>query len=143
MSLGKDAQAVIAAHLEGIVLADADPIFSPHRQREERFARLRAARKTKVQPCQKCRKNTAPTRAPGLWFNSHAVSTAVAKACKKAGVPLWSPYRLRHLKGSELRERFSLEHVRATLGHSHASMSAHYAKGADGKLAAEVANAMG
>jgi len=71
------------------------------------------------------------------------VASAVAKACEKAGVPAWSPYQLRHLKGAELRERFSLEHVRAALGHSHASMSAHSAKGADGKLAAEVANAMG
>jgi hypothetical protein len=58
-------------------------------------------------------------------------------------VPAWSPYRLRHLKGAELREQFSLEHVRATLGHSHASMSAHYAKGADAQLAAEVAAKVG
>ena len=43
----------------------------------------------------------------------------------------------------ELREQFSLEHVRATLGHSRASMSDHYSKGADGKLAAEVAAKVG
>jgi len=143
VSLGKQAQAVIEAHTEGRAFADADPLFSPHRQREERFARLRAARKSKVQPSQQSRKNAAPTRAPGLWFNSHAISSAVAKACEKAGVPKWSPYQLRHLKGAELRCQFPLEHVRAALGHTHASMTAHYAKGADRKLAAEVAMAVG
>ena len=137
------AQSVIASHLEGSTLGDDDPIFSPHRQREERFAAMRAARKSKVQPSQVSRKVKQPKRLPGAWFTSHAVANAVAIAAKTAGVPPWSPYQLRHLKGAELREKFSLEHVRAVLGHSHASMTAHYAKGADEVLAAEVARAMG
>jgi integrase len=143
VALGVAAQAVIAAHLHGRVLGDEEPLFSPRRQREERFAAMRAKRKSKVQPSQMSRKKAKALRLPGEWFTSEAVAHAVAKAAKKAGVPPWSPYQLRHLKGAELREKFSLEHVRAALGHSHASMSAHYAKGADEVLAAEVARAMG
>ena len=143
VSLGKDAQAILNAHLEGRPVGDAEPLFSPRRQREDRFAAIRVKRKTRVQPSQKDRAKKKPKRTPGELFRSTSVGNAVAKACKKAGVPRWSPYQLRHLKGAELRERFSLEHVRAALGHSHASMTAHYAKGADGKLAAEVAAAVG
>ena len=129
--------------LAGRTIGYAEPLFSPRRQREEKFATMRAGRKSKVQPSQKCRKSDRPMRIPGEWFTSNGIGKAVAKACKKAGVPGWTPYQLRHLKGAELRERFSLEHVRAALGHSHASMSAHYAKGADRKLSAEVAAAVG
>lgn len=35
----------------------------------------------------------------------HALRTAIAKACKAAGIPLWSPHDLRH-------RRISLLHLR-------------------------------
>ena len=144
VALGAAAQAVIVAHLGAKVPGADEPLFSPHRQREERFAAMRAGRKTKVQPSQASRKKATPRKAPGEWFTPAAVCRAVATACRKAGVPTWSPYQLRHLKGADLREQgFSLEHVRAALGHSHAAMSAHYAKGADLKLAEEVARKAG
>jgi integrase len=138
--LGAAAQSVILAHIEGQVLADGDRLFSPRRQQAERFETMRAKRKTKVQPSQVSRSKAKPKRAPGERYTPESVCRAVAKACKKAGVPVWSPYQLRHLVAAELRKAgWSLEHVRAALGHSHASMSAHYATGADAALAAEVA----
>jgi len=143
VALGATAQAVIAAHLAGKVVGPDEPLFSPLRQRQERFEAMRSRRKSKVQPSQTDRRKAEPKRLPGAWFNPEAVCHAVQKACRKAGVDLWSPYQLRHLKGAELREKFTLEHVRAVLGHSHASMSAHYAKGADAALAAEVATKVG
>jgi len=142
VALGAAAQAILTAYLAVRTIADVDPLFSPVRQRDEKFVAMRAARKSKVQPSQVSRKK-AKIRQPGDWYTSHGIGQTVTLACAKAGVPAWTPYQLRHLKGAELREKFSLEHVRAALGHSHASMSAHYASGADGKLAAEVANAMG
>lgn len=78
-------------------------------------------------------------KQPGVWFTAEGLGHAVAKAC----VTPWTPYQLRHLVAAELREKFSLEHVRAALGHSHASMSAHDAKGADLKLTEEVASRAG
>jgi integrase len=121
-------------------LGPNERIFSPKRQEEVRRKALRDKRKTKVQPSQISRKKLAPKRAPGERYTPESVCRAVSKACKKAGVPVWSPYQLRHLVAAELRRAgWSLEHVRAALGHSHASMSAHYATGADAALAAEVA----
>jgi integrase len=138
--LGAAAQAVIVAHLGADGLADGDRLFSPARQSEERRIALRSKRKTKVQPSQVSRSKVKPKRAPGERYTPESVCRAVSKACKKAGVPVWSPYQLRHLVAAELRKAgWSLEHVRAALGHSHASMSAHYSSSADSKLASEVA----
>jgi len=141
--LGAVARAVIETHLGGKELGPDDPLFSPRRQRDERYAGLRAKRVTKVQPSQMARKKKKPKKLPGEWFKPETVCHAVHKACKAAGVVRFSPYQLRHLRGAELREKFSLEHVRAALGHSHASMSAHYSSGADAVLAGEVARASG
>ncbi len=143
ISLGATAQAIIDAHLDGRAIGDKEPLFSPRRQRDERSVELRAKRKSKVQPSQVNRRVAKPKRPPGERFTPMALGKAVVSACEKAGVPGWTPYQLRHLKGAELREKFSLEHVRAALGHSHASMSAHYARGADAALAAEVAATAG
>lgn len=122
ISLGATAQAIIHAHLDGRAICEKEPLFSPRRQRDERSVELRAKRKSKVQPSQVNRRVETPKRPPGERFTSMALGKAVESACEKAGVPGWTPYQLRHLKGAELREKFSLEHVRAALGHSHASI---------------------
>ena len=141
--LGPAAQEILVRHLGVKVLGPEDPVFCPSRQRDERYEAMRAARKSKVTPSQVCRKKATAKRLPGRWFHPEAVCHAVHKACETAGIAKWSPYRLRHLRGAELREKFSLEHVRAALGHSHASMTAHYAQGADATLASEVARKVG
>ena len=88
VALGAAAQAVIEAHLAGRTFGDADPLFSPRRQREELFAAMRAKRKTKVQPSQVSRKKAKGKRLPGERFNANAIGHAVGKACKKAELPL-------------------------------------------------------
>ncbi len=132
VSLGNAAQAIIAAHIDRYPVGDAEPLFSPKRQRGGLLSKAKP-QKRKAKTPRKLREE----------FTVNALGRAVGAGCVKAGVPGWTPYQLRHLKGAELRGQFSLEHVRAALGHSHASMTAHYAKGADGKLAAEVAAAVG
>jgi integrase len=47
---GPNARAVLSAFLAGRVLQPDEPIFSPRRAREERFAEMRENRKSKVQP---------------------------------------------------------------------------------------------
>ena len=89
--MGAAAQAVIVAHLGAKVPGPDEPLFSPRRQREERYAAMRAKRKSKVQPSQTSRKKAKPVRLPGEWFNPEAVCHAVQKACRKAGVAKWSP----------------------------------------------------
>ncbi len=140
---GAAARAILEKHLGGVVIADTDPVFSPIRQRAERYTEMRAKRKSKVPPSQISRIKAKPQVLPGERFGHRALTWAVARACERAGVPKWSPYQLRHLVGAEIRKRFGLEHARAVLGHSHAAMSAHYAKGADNKLATEVVREIG
>lgn len=140
---GPAARAVIVAHLNGRVPAPDEYLFSPRRQQQERFERMRAKRKTKVQPSQKDRRKAKPKRLPGETFTYHALGHAVKVACEKAGVPKFTPYMLRHLRAAELRAKFGLEHARAVLGHAGLGTTDHYARHADLKLAAEVAAAAG
>ena len=66
----------------------------------------------------------------------------MARACRKAGVPRWSPNRLRHSFATEVRSRFGLEEAQVTLGHSKADVTQTYAERDLGK-AREVARAVG
>jgi integrase len=67
---------------------------------------------------------------------------AVRRACVKLGIVPWTPHQLRHAMGHQVRERFGLEHVQATLGHADFAMSEVYAK-ASLQKAIEVASAVG
>lgn len=65
---------------------------------------------------------------------------AIRRACEKYNrenpgsmIEVWSPHQLRHAKARELRERFGLEHVQATLGHAEFSMSERYAQATLGR----------
>jgi integrase len=67
-------------------------------------------------------------------------TTAVARAVEKYNrthpnkpIEVWSPHQLRHAKAHEIRERFGLEHVQATLGHAEFSMSERYAQATLGR----------
>ena len=68
--------------------------------------------------------------------------TAIADACKKAGIPRWSPNQLRHAAGTEIRDRFGLEYAQAALGHANAKTTEIYAKVLF-KKAAKVAKKIG
>jgi integrase len=54
-------------------------------------------------------------------------SNAVARACRRAGVPRWGVNRLRHNAATEIRRDFGLDAVQAVLGHSSARISEIYA----------------
>ena len=82
--LGPKARALLA---EFPTAGPDDPVFSPRAAREERYAAMRAARKSKVQPSQVYRRKAKPVRAPGRVYTADAVGFAVAKACDKAFPP--------------------------------------------------------
>jgi integrase len=71
------------------------------------------------------------------WYGN-----AIATACKKAGVPVWTPNQLRHSGATEIRKKFGLEYAQATLGHSNMKVTEIYAK-ASFEKAAEVAREIG
>jgi len=103
-------------------------LFSPAEGREEWLAGKRAARKSKVQPSQVCRRKAAPRRKPGALYTRHAYGSAVARACEKAGVPHWHPNQLRHTRATAIREAFGLEAAQAVLGHARADVTQVYAE---------------
>ena len=53
---------------------------------------------------------------------------AIMRACKKAGVPEWSPLQLRHTAATAIRARYGLEAAKAILGHSRVETSQIYAE---------------
>ena len=67
---------------------------------------------------------------------------AVERAAKRAGVDHWTPHRLRHTRGTEVRARFGLDAAQAVLGHRGADVTQVYAE-VDLRKAAEVARLMG
>jgi integrase len=103
-------------------------IFSPWDAREELFATKRAARKTRVQPSQVCRRKVNPQRRPAAFYTRHTYASAVARACVKAGVPHWHPNQLRHSRATEVRGAFGLEAAQVILGHAKANVTEVYAE---------------
>jgi integrase len=140
--IGPKAQAVLTCWLEQPGLSDTDPVFSPRRAMEALRARMRAARKTKVQPSQRDRRRKTPKKLPGEWYTPLAYAHAIARACERAGVPRWSPHRLRHTAATEIRSRFGLEAAQVVLGHAQANVTEVYAE-RDLALAAKVAGEIG
>jgi integrase len=126
----------------GCVVDPAAPVFSPTRERAERFKRLRTARKSKVQPSQLARKKKNPQRVPSAQYRRHAYTSAIAKACRKAKVPHCHPNQIRHTHATEVRRRLGLEAAQAALGHARADVTQVYAE-RDLALASRVANEMG
>ncbi len=93
-------------------------VFSPELADRIRRQKMRAARKTKVQPSQVNRRSSTPKRPPGEVYDSQAYNRAIHYAAKKAGIAPWHPNQLRHLAATNLRKEFGIEVARAVLGHS-------------------------
>jgi integrase len=145
VALGPKAQAVLCPFLTLDLQA---PLFSPRRARDERFATLRAARKTKVQPSQMCRRKARPKLQPAETYSPHTYGSAVKKAIVQANrrmhereaeagrqyppdhvfVPHWHPNQLRHNYATDIRRQYGIEATQVCLGHSRADVTQVYAE---------------
>lgn len=63
---------------------------------------------------------------PGPHYATESYARAVAKGAKRAKVPHWYPYQLRHLFAGKIRDLLTGEHAKEVLGHKHLSMTDHY-----------------
>jgi len=142
---GPEAQAVLSPWL-----ADVGPeqfVFSPKRSEEMRNRQRSEERQTPRYPSHMLRNEQKRTSKrkwqPTDRYDAQALALAVRRGCDRAGVKRFSPYQLRHLRAVELREKYGLETVRAVLGQSFMSMSDHYSRGADDKLAGKAAAEIG
>jgi integrase len=94
--LGPQAQQLLAPWLEG--REDQEYLFSPRQVAEANAKVLEARRKRpssrRVGISQKC--------APRDHYDDRGYRQAVIRACRRAGVPLWSPGQLRHTAATEI-----------------------------------------
>lgn len=141
--LGPQARDVLAPYLDrGPDL----PCFSPKESKAAGIAARAAARQTPRYPSHQKRNQAkrldAPKRAPGDRYTRQSYLTAVQRACDKAQVARWSPYQLRHARGTEVDEKLGLDAARHALGHDSAQTTTRYAK-VSFKTAAKVARELG
>lgn len=147
--IGPQAQVVLEK------FAKDDPtafLFSPIEAREERFAAMRAKRRTRVQPTQVCRRRKVVKRRPSVRYTTdsygHGVADSIVRANKdRTGanlppIPNWHTNQLRHTYATEVRKRYGLEAAGASLGHAKMSVTEVYAE-RDEALAARVAGEIG
>lgn len=104
--------------------------FSPRESMAWALAKRSANRTTPLSCGNKPGSNRSarPAKQPGEHFTHGSYRQAIQRAAKTAGVPKWNPYQLRHLAATVIREALGVEAAQAALGHSHASMTEHYAK---------------
>ena len=116
--------------LEGWLRTDLTAyLFSPREADAEFRARKREVRKSPLTPSQRARHpKRNPKRTPGECYDVRAYTHAIHRACRRAGVPVWGPNRLRHNAGTMIRREFGLDVARAVLGHSDADTTTIYAE---------------
>lgn len=78
----------------------------------------------------------------GECYSTDSYRRSITRACKAAGIPIWSPNQLRHSFATEARRACGIENVRVLLGHSSAVTSEIYAE-RDFDAAREIARNLG
>jgi integrase len=123
--IGPRAQEVLRSFLAA---APTEYLFSPARATQELHADLRRKRRCKVYPSSDRRRKSKPKRAPGHCYSVRAYRQAIQRACRRSGLPVWHPHRLRHTTATALRSQFGVETARIVLGHSSAFTTEIYAE---------------
>ena len=126
--IGKDRVIVFGPKAQDILrpLMQREPsayLFSPRDAEQERYSKASSHR----------RPNQAPSprktgRTLGEYYTPGSLRKAVQRACTKAGLPVWTPYQLRHSAATAIRKRYGLEAAQVLLGHSRADVTQIYAE---------------
>jgi len=154
--IGPKAQAILSPFL--IRASDAF-CFCPAESEAAHNVERRQNRKSPMTPSQAARKQkSSPQRTAGRRYTTDSYRRAIHRACDLADtaarekvevtasnerlVPRWSPNRLRHTAGTELRKRFGIEASKVVLGHSNLDVTEIYAE-RDLARAAEIIREVG
>ena len=118
--LGPKAQAVLAPFLRADLSAF---LFSPAEAVAWWRRRASAARKTPLSCGNRpgSKRRASPKRAPGRRYTRDSYRVAIARTCRRAGVPAWHPHQLRHNAATEFRRMYGIEVARILLGHRSAA----------------------
>ena len=123
--LGPQAQKILHTWL------DREPdeyLFSPREVTEEALARRRKNTGVVRTRVPRSAGKASYPRMPRDHYDDETYCQAVERACKKAGVPKWTPGQLRHNAGTTIRHKYGLEAARLVLGHRSASTTEIYAE---------------
>jgi integrase len=123
--LGPRAQALVQEYLKPDL---SDYLFSPADAVAEVHARRRARRKSKPTPSELARRVAEPGRGRARCYDVNDYGQAIRRACRKAGVPVWSPLRLRHTAATLIRARSGREAAQTVLGHARPDTTLIYAE---------------
>jgi integrase len=124
--IGPQAQAILREYLR---LEMSAPLFRPDLSEECRNLEKRKSRTTPLTPSAMSRRARQSSRGrAGSQYDVHAYRRAIARACQKAAVPVWTPNQLRHSAATEVRKRFGLEAAQAVLGHAQLGVTQVYAE---------------
>jgi integrase len=104
-------------------------LFSPRAYVEAMHRRRTAQRKTMRTPSELRRLRKAkPGRGPGERYKRMSYRVAIVRACRKAGVPAWSPLQLRHTAATAIRAKYGVEAAKVILGHTRVETAQIYAE---------------
>ncbi len=123
--LGPKAQAILKPWLDRDATAY---LFSPKEVREASLAGRRKEESVQRRKKKPLRKRRRPTRLPREHYDDESYCQAVERACKRAKVPRWTPGRLRHNAGTQVRSKFGAEAAQLVLGHQNLSTTEIYAE---------------
>jgi len=79
-------------------------------------------------------KGTSKRRDPKTYrklhdrFDAGSYRQSLSRAIRRAGAQHWTPYQLRHTRGTEVRRDYQLEGAQAILRHRHAKVTGVYAE---------------
>jgi integrase len=125
--IGPRAQAILAEWLRPD--APESPLFSPRDRMSDLSAQRREARRSPLTPSQRARKPKVDRkRPPGDAYTTESYRRAIHNACDAAGIPRWSPNRIRHQAGTRLRSEAGLDVASVVLGHASPDMTLVYAE---------------
>ena len=137
---GPKAQQLLTPYLERPI---SDCCFSPA---ESEFNRRRDRHRARVTPMghgnQPGSRPRSTKRVPKDAYTTDSYRRAIHRVCEKHGLPKWSPNRIRHTAGTEIRRKYGLEAAQTVLGHSSADVTQIYAE-RDLALAASIAKELG
>ena len=120
--LGPQAQELLTPWLDG--REPTEYLFSP---REVAEANARELEKRRKRPSSK-KVRTSTARPPRDHYDDRGYRQAVIRACRRAGVPRWSPGQLRHNAGTDIRRKYGAESAQLVLGHRNLSTTEIYAE---------------
>ena len=146
-AIGFRAQAILMSYLFEKEDTPEAFLFSPRdavqlQKIEKRRNRKTLNKKGEVQPSQRDRSKPNAVQKVGEQCTRDSYNQAISRACKRAGVPAWTPNQLRHSAGTEIRNKFGLDVAQAYLGHKNAKTTEIYAE-LDFEKAVKVAREIG